>query len=155
MLKYFTGTHDHRMDDKGRVSLPTEFRRVLDTMGVSGSLYVLPGLDDPRGLAFMTTIGYEKLLERHNVAEYPTPAAERLAEIKYITSVSQIQVDEAGRLVITKALREEFRLEKEVRFVGLASRFEIWRPDLREAHDAEQQAAGAKDAVSLSLRGLH
>ena len=38
-------------------------------------------------------------------------------------------------------LREQFGLGKEVRFVGLASRFEIWRPDLRDAHDAEQLAS--------------
>lgn len=155
MLKYFTGTHDHRMDEKGRVSLPTEFRRVLDAMGAPNALYVVPGLDDPRGLAFLTTTGYENLLERHNAADYPSPAAERIAEIKYITRASQIQVDDAGRIVVAKPLREQFGLEKEVRFVGLASRFEIWRPDLRDQHDAEQLAVEAEAAVHINLRGLH
>ena len=155
MLKYFTGTHDHRMDEKGRVSLPTEFRRVLDAMGTPNSLYVVPGLDDPRGLAFLTTTGYENLLERHNGFDYPSPAAERTAEIKYITSATQIQVDDAGRIVVAKPLRERFGLEKEVRFVGLASRFEIWRPDLRDAHDAEQLASEDAASVHINLRGLH
>ena len=46
MLKHFTGTHDHRMDDKGRVSLPSEFRRVIEAMGgsVKGRTIAVLGL---------------------------------------------------------------------------------------------------------------
>ena len=154
MLKHFTGTHDHRMDDKGRVSLPTEFRRVLDAMSAPGALYVVPGLEDPRGLAFLTMPGYDALIRRHNEAEYASPAEERRAEVRLITRATQIQVDDAGRIVISRQLRDQFGLEKEVRFVGLASRFEIWRPDARDAFDAEV-LAGDEAPLPISLRGLH
>ena len=155
MLKHFTGTHDHRMDDKGRVSLPTEFRRVLDAMGTPGSLYVVPGVDDPRGLAFLTTTGYDELIDRHNKTPYPDKAARRRAEIRYITRATQVQVDDAGRIVVAKSLREKFGLGKEVRFVGLGSHFEIWRPDLRDAVEEEEMATEAAEPVEIELRGLH
>lgn len=155
MLKHFTGTHDHRMDDKGRVSLPTEFRRVLDTMGSPNSLYVVPGLDDPRALAFMSTEGYGKLIERHNTIRYPSAAEQRRWEIRLVGRASQIQVDDAGRIVIAKPLREQFRLEKEVRFVGAASRFEIWRPDARDAYEAELLSQEPEEPFDFDFRGLH
>ena len=155
MLKHFTGTHDHRMDDKGRVSLPTEFRRVLDAVGSPGALYVIPGLDDPRALVFLTTEAYGRLIERHNEEEYPSLAVQRRMEVKLVTKASQIQVDDAGRIVISRPLRDAFGLEKEVRFVGLASRFEIWRPDVRDSYEAELMAEDADEPVHIDLRGLH
>ena len=155
MLKHFTGTHDHRLDDKGRVSLPTEFRRVIDAVGSSGALYVVPQLDDPRALVFFTTEAYGALIERHNARDYPTLAAQQRMELKLVTRASQIQVDDAGRIVISKPLRDLISLEKEARFVGLASSFEIWRPDARDAFEAELMAAEADEPVHIDRRGLH
>jgi MraZ protein len=143
------------MDDKGRVSLPTEFRRVLDAVGSSGALYVVPQLDDPRALVFFTTEAYGALIERHNSRDYPSLAAQQRMELKLVTRAGQIQVDDAGRIVISKALRELIGLEKEVRFVGLASSFEIWRPDARDAFEAELMAAEAEEPVHIDRRGLH
>lgn len=155
MLKHFTGTHDHRMDDKGRVSLPTEFRRVLDAVGSPNALYVVPGLEDPRSVAFLSTDGYSNLIDRHNRTEYPSRAEQRRWDIKLVGRASQIQVDDVGRIVIARPLREQFGLEKEVRFVGVSSRFEIWRPDVRDAYEAELLAQEAGEPFEIELRGLH
>jgi MraZ protein len=155
VLKHFTGTHDHRMDDKGRVSLPTEFRRVIDAVGSSGALYLVPQLDDSRALVLFTTEAYGALIERHNSKNYETLREQQRMELKLVTRASQIQVDDAGRIVISKPLRDLVGLEKEVRFVGLASSFEIWRPDARDAFEAELMAAEADEPVHIDRRGLH
>jgi MraZ protein len=143
------------MDDKGRVSLPTEFRRVLDAVGSSGALYVVPQLDDARALVFFTIEAYSALIERHNQREYPSLAAQQRMELKLVTRASQIQVDDAGRIVLTKALRDLIGLEKELRFVGVASSFEVWRPDARDAFEAELMLAEADEPVHIDRRGLH
>ena len=155
MLKHFTGTHDHRVDDKGRVSLPTEFRRVLDAVGSSGALYLVPQLDDPRALVLFTTEAYGALIERHNSRDYPSLAAQQRMEMKLITRASQIQVDEQSRIVIAKPLRDLIGLEREIRFVGVASSFEVWRPDARDAFEAELMAGEADEPVHIDRRGLH
>ena len=155
MLKHFTGTHDHRMDDKGRVSLPTEFRRVLDAVGSSGALYVVPQLDDPRALVLFTTEAYSALIERHNQADYSSLRDQQLMELKLVTRATQIQVDDNGRIVLAKPLRDLINLEKEIRFVGVASSFEIWRPDAREAFEADLIASEAGRPVHIDRRGLH
>jgi DNA-binding transcriptional regulator/RsmH inhibitor MraZ len=76
-------------------------------------------------------------------------------ELKLVTRASQIQVDDNGRIVIAKPLRDLINLEKEIRFVGVASSFEIWRPDARDAFEAELIAAEAERPVHIDRRGLH
>ena len=154
MLKHFTGTHDHKMDDRGRVSLPTEFRRVLDGVGSSGALYIIPQLDDPRAHVVFTTEAYSALIERHNTREYPSLRAQQRMEMKLVTRAAQVQVDDVGRIVLSKELREMIGLKKEIRFVGLASSFELWQPDARDDFEADLMAE-EDDDTHIDRRGLH
>lgn len=156
MLKHFTGTHDHKLDDKGRISLPSEFRRVLDAVGSSGALYIVPQLDDPRAHVVFTTEAYSNLIERHNTRDYPSFAAQQRMELKLVTRASQVQVDDVGRIVIAKPMREAIALVKNVRFVGVASSFEIWEPGARDAFEAELLAeSDAGEDPHIDRRGLH
>lgn len=155
MLKHFTGTHDHKIDDKGRVSLPSEFRRVLDAVGSKDAVYIVPQLDDPRAHVVFTTEAYSQLIDRHNTREYPTLRAQQRMETKLITRATQVQVDDIGRIVIARPLREAIELDKIVRFVGNASSFEIWRPDDRDAFEADLAADDDDDPVFIDRRGLH
>lgn len=143
------------MDDKGRVSLPTEFRRVLDTVGSSGALYLVPQLDDRRHLVFFTTEAYSALIERHNDRAYSSLRDQQLMELKLVTRASQIQVDDAGRIVVSRAMRDLIGLDREVRFVGVASSFEIWRPDARDAFESDLLEGEAEAPVHIDRRGLH
>lgn len=154
MLKHFTGTHDHKIDDKGRVSLPSEFRRVLDAVGSKDALYIVPQLDDPRAHVVFTTEAYSKLIDRHAAREYPSHRIQQLMESKLISRATQVQVDDIGRIVISRKLREAIELGKVVRFVGNASSFEIWRPEDREDFEAELARDG-DDPIFIDRRGLH
>ena len=159
VLKHFTGTHDHKMDERGRVSLPTEFRRVLDGVGSTGALYIVPRLEDPRAHVVLTTEAYTNLIARHNEREYPSRKAQKRMEIKIMHKVAQVQVDDMGRIVLAKDLRAEIGLNPEgkddVRFVGSDARFEIWRPDAHAEAEAELMDDDEDDDEFLDLRGLH
>lgn len=155
MLKHFTGTHDHKLDAKGRVSMPTEFRRVLETVGSTGALYIVPQMDDPRAHAAFTVDAYDKLIQRHNEAEYDDDLEMLEMEAILIGSAAQVQVDDAGRIVLNQDLRERIGLSNQVRFVGLASNFEIWEPAARAAFEAELRAARSGPRKRIDRRGLH
>ena len=155
VLKHFTGTHDHKIDDKGRVSLPSEFRRVLDAVGSKDALYIVPQLDDPRAHVVFTTEAYSQLIDRHNSRDYPSLRAQQRMETKLITRATQVQVDDIGRIVIARPLREAIDLAKMVRFVGNASSFEIWRPEDREVFEADLASDDDDDPIFIDRRGLH
>lgn len=155
VLKIFTGTHDHKIDDKGRVSLPSEFRRVLSAVGSEDALYIVPQLDDPRSHVVFTIEAYTRLVERHNERDYPTVRAQRRMEKALIQRAKQVQVDDIGRIVLSKDLRELIGIAKQVRFVGNASSFEIWTPESQEAFDAELEMGDEDEPVHIDRRGLH
>ena len=155
MLKHFTGTYDHKMDDKGRVSLPTEFRRVLDAVGSSGALYIIPNLESPNSHVVFTIDAYSRLIERHNTEEYPTRKHQHLMELKLVKRAVQVQVDDMGRIVLNKALRDAIGLSKAVKFVGVASSFEIWSPEAHDAYELDLIEAEADEPVFIDRRGLH
>ena len=115
----------------------------------------MPQLDDPRAHVVFTIEAYSNLIERHNHREYESFAQQQLMELKLVTRASQIQVDDAGRVVINKDLRQAIGLEKEVRFVGVASSFEIWRPEARATFETELLTAEAERPVHIDRRGLH
>ena len=155
VLKHFTGTHDHKIDDKGRVSLPSEFRRVLNSVGSEDALYIVPQLDDPRAHVVFTTEAYSRLIDRHNEQDYASLRAQQRMEAKLITRAKQVQVDDTGRIVVSKDLREMIGLGKLVRFVGNASSFEIWQPEARAAFEIDLAEDDADEPIHINRRGLH
>ena len=77
-------------------------------------------------------------------------------ELKLVTRATQIQVDDAGRIVLSRALREKIDLGKQVRFVGLASSFEIWEPGARDVFEADLLAdLDEGEDPHIDRRGLH
>ena len=135
--------------------MPSEFRRVLDAVGSKEALYIVPQLDDPRAHVVFTTDAYSKLVDRHNDREYPSLRAQQRMEMKLITRARQVQVDDIGRIVLPREMREMIDLGKMVRFVGSASSFEIWRPEDREVFEADLAGDDADDPIWIDRRGLH
>ncbi|MEM7742561.1 MAG: hypothetical protein AAF409_02520 [Pseudomonadota bacterium] len=153
MVRHFTGIHDHKLDDKGRVALPTDFRKVLTTRGSDGALVIVPQLEDPRSHVAFTAESYDKLIERHNTTDYGSRKRQRQMAVALINRANHVQVDDNGRILISKGLREVIGLVKDVRFAGNASCFEIWTPEGYNAFEAELGDDG-DDPVYIDLRGL-
>lgn len=143
------------MDVKGRVSLPTEFRRVLETVESPNSVHIVPQFEDERCHVVFSEPGFDRMVERHNERDYDDPDDAELAEMQLISEAQHVQVDDMGRLVISKALRDAIGLEKKVVFVGRASNFEIWEPEIWAAHKATLATAKREKRVRFDRRGLH
>ena len=154
VLKHFTGTHDHKIDDKGRVSLPSDFRRVLEKVNSSEALYIVPGLDDRRAHTVFAVDAYSALIDRHNDFDYDTDLDQEVMEIKLISNARPVQIDDMGRIVVPRELREAIGLDKIVRFVGNASAFQIWRPEDREEFVREREGDGGGVARKINYRGV-
>jgi len=150
----FTGTHDHRIDGKGRVSLPSDFRRVLNAVNSSDSLYIVPTLNNRRAHVLLPLDAYASLIKRHNTREYETTRERDRAALKLIHRARKIQVDDTGRIVIPQSLREKIGLSGEVVFVGDESTFQIWPPAARAEYEIEMDPESADDPMDFDLRGL-
>lgn len=133
MLRRFRGESVHKVDQKGRVSVPAPFRRVLEegdpdwASGLNPNLVLIYGMPSGNCLEGYTIAGAAKLDEK--ISRLPTYSPQRKALERLINTQSiYAQVDENGRIVLPQRLREMFGLEAEALFAGMGEHFQIWSP---------------------------
>ncbi|MFY9210765.1 MAG: division/cell wall cluster transcriptional repressor MraZ [Aestuariivita sp.] len=138
MAKRFRGESRHKVDSKGRVSIPASFRRVLEASdpnwesGKFPELVIVYGDHRRAYLECYTMQAIEEVDEK--IDRLPRGAVER----KMLQTLFQGQslptsVDETGRLVLPAKLRAKIGLEDEAFFIAAGDTFQIWRPETFEA----------------------
>ena len=127
----FLGEVEHKIDEKGRVMLPAQFRRelregVVLTPGVESCITAYP-LAEWKKIAATLTGGSvtRNKLRKLNRAIFAT--------------ASRAIIDGQGRVVLPLVLREYASIEDEVIIVGANSYFELWNREQWEAEKADSQ----------------
>ena len=113
----FMGTDGHSIDAKGRVIVPAKFREVLGdsfvvTLGLDGCLFVYPEEE------------WEDFVKQ--LKELPGSKEARKLQRYFMAGAAPCDVDKQGRVLIPSSLREKVGLDKDVVFVGVMSKIEIW-----------------------------
>ena len=147
----FAGQYENKLDGKGRVSIPAQFRtEVLDSQPLSpdtnGRLFapqaaVRPsGAGDERQIFIYRSPRYPDVLEgcdraylediRRKMARLSqfSPHREFLTDI-YFSGSTRFLIDENGRVMLGKTLCDYAKISKTCLFVGRNDVFEIWDPD--------------------------
>lgn len=121
----FRGNCTHSLDDKGRVSLPSEFRRVLSSRRESSVVltnYISEGSRCLEGFGIGAWNEFErKLREKSRFS----PKLQKLENF-YLSRASECQLDSAGRILVPAYLRAYAGLEKDVTFTSSIHGFRIW-----------------------------
>ena len=122
----FRGRYTHSIDAKGRVSIPSKFREVINGRGQT-TLMVTNDLD-PCLVVFPMEQWIE---EEKRIQSLPNYVSQALQYKRfYISGAQECPLDRQGRILIPPSLREHAQLNREALFVGLLEKFEIWSPDL-------------------------
>lgn len=149
MKRRFRGESVHKVDPKGRVSVPAPFRRVLEegdpdwTEGLNPTFVLIYGRPRKRCLEGYSMRSIEEVDETISRLQRFSPERERLERMLNTKSV-EAQVDENGRVLLSAKLRERIGLEGEALFAGMGEKFQIWNPAAYE-EDEEEAASGAED----------
>ena len=141
----FLGTHNPRLDDKGRLFLPAKFRdRLADglvvTRGQERCLYVFP-MDE-----FMRIAG------QMQAAPTTSKAARDYTRV-FLSGASDEVPDKQGRVTIPAALRQYAGLTKDCTVIGTGARLEVWDTDAWTAYleSTEQAFADQSEEVIPGL----
>jgi MraZ protein len=133
VMRRFRGESVHKVDQKGRVSVPAPFRRVLEegdpdwSPGQNPTLVLIYGMPSGNCLEGYTMEGAARLDEK--VSRMPTFSKSRRALERLLNTQSiYAQVDENGRIVLPQRLREMFGLDEEALFAGMGEHFQVWAP---------------------------
>jgi MraZ protein len=120
----FKGTYLHRIDGKGRLPVPSPFRRRLAEAGAHGVVVTL--LDEC--LAAYAPAEWERL-EAQLVAlpafSKPAKGLTRLLASRAVDCA----LDGQGRILVPPALRAAAGLSREATVIGVLNRFEVWAPE--------------------------
>jgi MraZ protein len=133
------------MDAKGRVSIPSKFREILNGRGQQ-TLMLTNALDQ-------CLVGFpmdEWFEEEKKIQALPDFVPEALQFKRfYISGAQECPIDRQGRILIPTSLREHAQLHREALFVGLLEKFEIWSPDLWQP--APDNVAGIREVLKAYL----
>ena len=133
MARRFRGKSVHKVDAKGRVSIPASFRRVLEEGdpdwrgGENPQLVIVHGSKDGACLEGYSIRSMEEVDDL--ISNLPRFSPEReYYETIMDTDSDYASVDENGRMVVSATLRKMINVSKEAIFVGKGDTFQIWEP---------------------------
>lgn len=141
-MALFTGTYEGKVDDKGRVSLPANFRALLPNTD-ERSFFIVPSVKLPCLEAFDT--GYAEKIAVCIETRTEAFSEQEDALTHYISHAHRAQFDVTGRFVLPTALAHHADITDQALFVGMVRRFQIWRPEFYAEH-AERKQQLAKTA---------
>ena len=118
----FTGEHERLLDEKGRLVLPPNFRRLLQD-----AAFIAKSLEAPCLMVYSAE-EIEKVAERL-IEQVQGKKVTADAQRRWSASISEVKTDAQGRIAIPTKLRDEIGLEREAVLIGVINRLEIWIPN--------------------------
>lgn len=109
------------MDEKGRVSLPAQFRRGLDA-----DTFVLMQVHSD-ALTLYPPETWQRVEERLVEMQQRRPETRHYL-LGRIANAHDVTPDKQGRILIPERLRRVAELETEVLIVGALDKIEVWNP---------------------------
>jgi MraZ protein len=144
--KMLLGEFQHKLDQKGRVSIPAKFRGkfsegIVLTRGVDSCIFGFPKSE------------WEKVVEK--ISKLPLSQSNARAFTRLMLSGAfETEIDNQGRVLIPEVLRKYANLENKVVIVGVYSRIEIWAYDIWEKYKKESERSSEEIAEKLSDLGI-
>lgn len=136
----FQGASALTLDAKGRMSIPSRHREALQ-LQAEGRVTVTKHPDGC--LMLFPRPEWERFRER--IAALPMEAHwwKRI----FLGSAADVELDTAGRVLITPELRTAAGLERDVMLLGMGSHFEVWDAATYAAKEQAAMAQGMPDAL--------
>lgn len=136
----FRGVFTHAIDEKGRVSLPAEFRKALSKANQEEIIltnFVSDGTRCLEGYSLESWKRFEAKLAKRSRFDPQV----RKVENFYLARSAVCQIDSSGRINIPSYLRTYAGIEKEVSFTSASHGFRIWDRRVWELVFQEAEAA--------------
>lgn len=145
----FRGRYENTTDTKGRISIPSKFREVL--AAYSDEKLIITNFD---GCLWAYPVKEWQAIEE-KVSALPQFKSEvRALQRVFISAASECTFDRQGRILIPPPLREYAGIEREVVFVGMVRRIEIWSKPRWQTEFEKSQAAISESMESLANLGI-
>ena len=147
--RMFTSRFYHNLDEKGRLTIPAEYRDILTGSGA----VITQGFE--KYLMVLLPDNFNRIAERLRGLSMTDPEARLLRRIIF-SGASHLDIDKAGRILIPHYLRQYASLESAVVIAGVGDHFEIWSEMDWQAQDEKIQNAqeNAQRFIAVDLTSV-
>ncbi len=158
----FSGENLTTIDSKGRTSIPAKFRDLLvSTFGderfviTKASPVDLADGSFGRGLSVYPLSEWSELEKRIQANEGGLALA-HLNSLKRLVlgPAQECSADKLGRVLIPPALRQHAGLERDLIFVGMGKRFDIWSAEIYALVNSQDERNFPQDSAALAALGI-
>jgi MraZ protein len=154
-MSHFLGTHQNRLDAKGRVSVPAAFRASLralsgETGNGAAALVLRPSHKHPCIEAWPAAV-FDALANPLDRLDLFSEEHDDLAAALYADAFPA-ECDKEGRIVLPEALVAHAGLTDAVVFMGLGRTFQIWEPGAAARRRAEARERARERGLTLPGR---
>lgn len=120
----FLGNIEAKTDSKGRVFLPSVFRKMLQASGEE-ALVLRKDVFQPCLVLYPQSVWDRQLDELKTRLNRWNPEHQQMLR-QFVYDVEMITLDNNGRFIIPKRYQELANIESGVRFIGMDDTIEIW-----------------------------
>ena len=138
----FTGTFDHNLDAKNRLTIPSKFRAAL-----AGGVYLVRGVEKCVSLYPRTT--YEQIAQETLKGINPLSTQGRELRRVLYASALETELDSAGRVMLGPKFLDHAGIDREVVITGVGECLELWDRSAWEAYDTDLTARAPDLTESL------
>lgn len=145
-ITMFYGNYIHSIDDKGRLVIPSKIRHQCGS-----KLFAMMGFE--KCLSLFPENNFEKLvstIDQHDFNQKDARDYIRMA----LSSAIELEIDDHGRVQLSVDTMKDFKLNKNVRVIGVNDHLEIWPEDVWLQYQKEQRDQFEAKAEKLS-KGKH
>jgi MraZ protein len=139
--KVLLGTHTPKLDEKGRLILPSKFRDelgdgVVITRGQERCLYVFSSKE------------FASVHEKIRQAPVTNEEARRYLRV-FLSGATDETPDKQGRVLLPSLLRDYAGLDRELVIIGVGSRAEIWDAQIWNEYLSRNEEGFANQAEEV------
>ena len=123
----FIGNIDAKVDAKGRVFIPADFRKILQSGGTT-RLILRKDIYENCLVLYPVAVWDEELETlRKKLKKYERTSRQMYR--KFIQDSESLEMDAAGRVLIPKRYLQMAAITGDIRFMGVDNTIEIWNPE--------------------------
>ncbi len=149
-MAIFLSTFVNKLDKKGRVSVPVQFRKALGHEGFNGFIafrsYKSPAIE---------AFPYERMLQLSQsvdeLAVFSDDQQDLMATI--FADAVQLPFDQDGRVILPEILVDHAHIQSQVAFVGCGASFQMWDHEGFARHQEEARKRLKEKNLSFLLTG--
>lgn len=135
----FTDAYERTLDAKNRTQIPADFRNVLDPAIHGETFYLCPG-ELPNTLSLLPEKYFDEQAELLRTDLLDGDDAESY-EVLFYSLSKRLDMDKQGRVVLPDRQLAMVDIGKEITFVGVNKRVDVWSTEEYRAFVKEEFAA--------------